>query len=147
MKVVVDTSILVDHLRGGMAWRDFLARVEKDTEFFIPTIVIFELYSGKNTQEAHILHKVVNLVKLFQKIELDEEIAIRAGELYRDVSKDLQVPDYIIAASALKIGGTVITLNKRHFQQIPGLSLYPLNISQSSIGLRTNRNLRIFSGH
>lgn len=126
MKLVVDTSILIDHLRGGVAWRDFLARAEKDIEFFLPTIVIFELYSGKSTQDRHILHKVINLVRLFQTIELDGEIAIRAGELYRDVSKDLQVPDYIIAASALKIGGIVLTLNRKHFKLIPGVSLHPL---------------------
>lgn len=129
MKLVVDTSILIDHLRGGMVWRDFLAGVEKDSEFFIPTIAIFELYSGKSTKDSLVSHKVISLIKLFQKIELTESIAKRAGEIYRDLSMTFQVPDYIIAASALEIGGTVITLNRKHFQQVPGLSLYPLNLS------------------
>lgn len=67
--------------------------------------------------------KIKNILHYLQRVELTEEIAKRAGELYRDISKTLQVPDYIIAASALTLGGRVLTLNKKHFQQIPGLAI------------------------
>jgi len=56
-----------------------------------------------------------------------EKIAISAERLYRDVSKNLDVPDYIIVASALEINGMVVTLNKSHFTLIPNLTLYSLN--------------------
>lgn len=126
MKLVIDSSILIDHLRGGSKWRKILSNLEEETQFFIPTIVFYELFSGKSSGNAETSRKILNLVKSFQRVELHEEISKKAGELYRDITARLDVPDYIIAASALAIGGTVVTLNRKHFELIPGLSLYLL---------------------
>ena len=124
MKLVLDTSILIDHLRGGDKWKKILKTLEEEAEFFIPTIVFFELYSGKSSQDPKTSHRILNLVNAFQRIELNEKIATRAGQIYRDINKTLEVPDYIIAASALELGATVLTLNRKHFEQIPHLGLY-----------------------
>lgn len=124
MKVVIDASILIDHLRGGRVWRKFLKEAGPETELYLSTIVIFELFSGKSMENPNVLTKVAKLLKLFETIDFDVSIAKRAGQLYRDISETLDVPDYIIAASALSIGGMVLTLNKKHFQKIPGLDLY-----------------------
>lgn len=123
MKLVVDTSILIDYLRGGTKWKELLLKVEEGTEFYLPTIVIFELFSGKSSADSRILNRITILLKYFQQIELSEDIAERAGKLYRDINKRFDVPDYIIAASALNIGGTVATLNRKHFVEFPGLEL------------------------
>lgn len=128
MKLVIDTSILIDHLRGGLLWKNLLDEIEeKNSELFVPTIVLFELFSGRSTRQSTASVKINKLLRDFQRIELTEEIAKRAGELYRDIKKTLQVPDYIIAASALEMGGIVVTLNRKHFEQIPHLALYPMN--------------------
>lgn len=126
MKFVIDTSILIDALRGGIKWEKFLVSLSEAVQLHIPTIVIFELFSGSSTKEPKVYQKVADIIKYLQRVELTEEIAIRAGELFRDVNKTLQVPDYIVAASALEIGGIVVTLNKKHFQAIPGIKIYPL---------------------
>lgn len=126
MKIVIDTSILIDSLRGGTKWQDFLKDLSQEVELYIPTVVIFELFSGHSTKNVEIHRKVENIITYLRRIELTEEIAIRAGGLYRDIKQTLQVPDYIIAASCLSIGGMVVTLNRKHFEQIPNLSLYPL---------------------
>lgn len=126
MKLVLDSSILIDHLRGGSKWGEILSNLEEEAQFFIPTIVFYELFSGKSSENAETSRKILHLVKSFQRIELNEEIAKKAGEIYRDITTRLGVPDYIIAASALAIGGTVVTLNRKHFELIPGLSLYSL---------------------
>lgn len=126
MKLVVDTSILIDYLRGGTKWQDFLVNAPRNAELFLPTIAIFELFSGKSTKKSLIAEDISNLLKRFTNIELDENIAQKAGELRRDVGHHISPQDYIIAASALEINGTVVTLNKKHFEQIPNLKLYPL---------------------
>lgn len=125
MKLVVDTSVLIDHLRGGKILQQILDQLSEDDELFISSIVFFELFSGKSSAKKLVAAKIYNLVKNFQKIELDDDIARRAGELNRDVTAKLEVPDYIIAASALNIGAAVLTLNQKHFRQIPHLPLYP----------------------
>lgn len=127
MKLIVDTSILIDNLRGGTVLYSILDEIEKENaELVLPTIVVFELFSGKSTQEKLIEDKINKLLKNFQRVELSEKIAKRAGELFRDVNKNLSAPDYIIAASAIELNATVITLNKKHFEQIATLNLYPL---------------------
>lgn len=124
MKLVLDTSIIIDYLRNGKVGVEFFNKVAEDTVFFIPTIVIFELFSGQSTKDPQKLKKIIDFIEYFQKIELTETIAQKAGEIYRDLSSTLQPPDYIIAASALETGGVVVTLNKKHFEPIPNLKLY-----------------------
>lgn len=128
MKIIVDSSIIIDYLRGGKKWDDFIsvAEAEQNSQLFLPTIVIFELYSGTSTRSIKKLQEMIYFINQFERIDLDEHIARLAGELSRDAKQHIQAPDYIIAASAVQIGAKVLTLNKKHFAQIPHLSLYPL---------------------
>lgn len=128
MKIVVDSSIIIDYLRGGKRWDDFIsvAETEQDPQLFLPTIVIFELYSGTSTKSIKKLQEMVHFISQFERIDLNEHIARLAGELSRDVKLRIQAPDYIIAASALLVNAAVLTLNKKHFDQIPNVNLYPL---------------------
>ncbi len=128
MKVVVDSSIIIDYLRGGTKWEKFIASAGEEVELFLPTMAIFELFSGKSTKNPRKVRDMLDFISQFRRMDLDDKIAKRAGEIYRDMSATLQVPDYIIAASALEINGMVVTLNKKHFAQIPNLVLYPLGI-------------------
>lgn len=126
MKLVVDTSLLIDHLRGGGRWNEFVKEIDRDSELFLPTVVSFELFSGKSSKDSRVIKKINDFSKYFQKIDLTWVIAQRAGEIYRSGITDLQIPDYLIAATALDIGGVVVTLNKKHFSKVPGLLLYPI---------------------
>lgn len=124
MKVVIDSSIIIDYLRGGTKWDDFIDSADRNIELFLPTIVIFELFSGTSTQDLGEAHDMIDFIKDFQRIDLTENIAKLAGELFRDTKLKISAADYLIAASALSLGASVLTLNQKHFQQIPGLDLY-----------------------
>ncbi len=126
MKILVDSSIIIDYLRGGKKWDEFIDQVEKDVQLFLPTIVIFELFSGSSTKNISRLKEMLSFIREFQRIDLNESIAQVSGEFFRDSKTKIQVADYIIAASALSINATVLTLNQKHFEQIPNLSIYPL---------------------
>lgn len=124
MKLVIDTSIIIDYLRGGIKWEEFLKGVDRESELFLPTGVVFELYSGQSTKKPSVSENILNLLKKFEAVDLNAGIAKRAGELCRDIGRHISPLDYIIAASALDMGGTVVTLNRKHFEQIPGLAVY-----------------------
>ena len=126
MNLVLDTSIIIDHLRGGNQWELLLSKVKDEADFYIPTIVIYELFSGKSSKRPKVIEEIDTFLKNFKRIELTEKVAKRAGELYREGGGQAGAADYIVAASAFEVGASLITLNRRHFQQIPGLSIYPL---------------------
>ena len=126
MRLIVDTDIIIDHLRGGVIWENILESINKDCEFYIATVVIPELFSGRSTIDDEVSIKILDFLQIFNEIDLNKDIAKKAGELFRDVNRNLGIADYIIAASALVTGSTIITLNKKHFEQIPRLIIYPL---------------------
>lgn len=124
MKIVIDSSILIDYLRGGIKWQEFLESAPQNAELFLPTIVIFELFSGKSAKKAQVATAILALLQQFTPIELTAAISQRAGELYK--GSHIDAVDYIIAATALELHASVLTLNTKHFQQITSLNLYPL---------------------
>lgn len=127
MKLVVDTSLLVDYLRGGLIGDQLFDKLEEEkAELYIPTIVIYELFSGKSSDKLSVEQDINDFISRFKRIELTEEIAKKAGKLYKISGKQIGPQDYIIAASALVIEAKVLTLNTKHFEQISGLSLYPI---------------------
>lgn len=127
MKIVVDTSLLIDHLRSGKVSKPVFDKLEEEkVHFYIPTIVIYELFAGKSSKTPSVKKEIQDFLRGFKRVELSEKIATIAGELFRDSKTKIGISDYIIAASALEMDATVVTLNLKHFGQIPGLSLYPL---------------------
>jgi tRNA(fMet)-specific endonuclease VapC len=124
MNILVDTSIVIDHLRGGKKWESIKTSLGEDDWLYMPTIVIYELFSGDSTKKLEKLKEVTDFIQHFRKIELTESIAESAGKLCREYKKTIQVQDYIIAASAISVNAQIVTLNQKHFQKISGVSLY-----------------------
>ena len=126
MKLVIDTSVLIDKLRGGEKWDVFLEGVGEEVELYLPSIVVFELFSGIGSRKTEVVKMILNLRRYFRDVDLTWDIGRMAGEINRDLPHSLDIPDYIIGATALIIGAQVVTLNTKHFQKILGLSIYPL---------------------
>lgn len=124
MKLVCDTSILVDKLRGGKKWDELTIGMGKDVELYLPSVVVFELYSGQSTRNPEMEKNLRRVVGYFEVVELSARIAQKAGEIFRDETSDLQVPDYIVAATALELDAEVVTLNKKHFAKVAGLKIF-----------------------
>ena len=124
MKLVIDTSILIDKLRGGRKWDNFLENLDDGVKLYLPSIVVFELFSGISSRKSEMAKKILGFRKYFFGVDLTWEIARKAAEINRDYPGDLDIPDYIIGATALNLGAEVVTLNIKHFQKIPGVSIY-----------------------
>ncbi len=125
MNYIFDTNIIIDGLRQNKRAEKIFSQFENtDDHLFISSITIFELFSGKSSKDKKQNQAINDLLKYFTEVDINLKIAKIAGEIYRDKIKDLGVPDYIIAATAIEIGAQVATLNLKHFQKIPGLSIY-----------------------
>lgn len=124
MKFVLDTSIIIDKLRGGDRWDSFLASISSGDVIYLPSIVAFELFLGISSRRKIVADKIEGFRKYVRQVDLTWGIARRAAEICRDWVKDIDAADYIIAATAIEVGAQVVTLNKKHFQKIPGIGVW-----------------------
>lgn len=123
MKLALDTNIFIDKLRGGVKLDEFLSNINEGVELFLPTVVVFELFSGLSSKQKTVTEKIIGFRKYFREIDLNWSIAKKAAEIHRDNSS-IEAFDCIVAATAIEIGAQVVTLNKKHFSQIPQVVIY-----------------------
>jgi predicted nucleic acid-binding protein len=110
--LLVDTDVLIDHLRGARAFTPSHARVSYST------VTRAELFAGRASQE-----KVVRtLLGPFRELPVDRAVAELGGRLRRD--HGVRIADALIAATALVHGLELLTRNVRDFAPVPALRLY-----------------------
>jgi predicted nucleic acid-binding protein len=121
-KVVIDTDILIDHLRGLEKAEEYLKKIENGkVKGVISVITEAELAAGESMRDILVQMKVRRLTRILEKVEVTSEIAWKAGELRRDYKCRLM--DALIAATALKLNLKRVTRNVRHYEKIKGLEI------------------------
>lgn len=116
MRAFVDSDIIIRHLRGDKKARNFLRRLRGKKEY--------ELWTGA-MQRAEVtffmrdneVDQTMQLLSLFQTEAVDQKLVDEAGILFRkwNPSHGIDVNDAILAASAMRAGGVVFSLNKKHY--------------------------------
>ncbi len=76
-----------------------------------------ELFAGRNTHEP----SLQRTLELIDELPVDRVIAESAGRIRR--TTQLDIPDALIAATALEHGLPVMTRNRRHFERVANLIL------------------------
>lgn len=119
MRVVLDTSVLVDHLRSSSPAAEYLAGLQDRPS--CSEISRIEVIQGLRSAERKAAER---LFALLDWIPVSEAVARRAGDLgrrWRRSHPDIGVADLAIAATAEQIEGTVATRNLKHFPMFEGL--------------------------
>ena len=98
--VVIDSDVLIDHLRGFPGAKTFLSFFfGNNYTGMISTITAMELLSGKSASEEAGRKKIERLLSLFKAVDVTFSIAEKAGEIRRQYSTN--PIDSLIAAVAL----------------------------------------------
>ena len=120
MRYVLDTTFIVDHLRGERAARDRLAQiVDLGDEPFVTDVIVAESWTGAHADRDPDLEALLQFIEFVQP---GQETAMLAGRWRSDLrrrGRTLALGDSLIAASAHHLGATVITRNVRDFTQTP----------------------------
>jgi toxin FitB len=106
---LLDTDVLIDHLRGHRRLDLF------DPGWKISVVTRCELFAGRNSDEPS-LQRTLDQI---DELSVDRVIAESAGRIRRTTQID--IPDALIAATALEHGIPVMTRNRRHFERVAGL--------------------------
>ena len=122
MAIVVDTSVLIDHLRGEEAAREALRGATAAGERLVASVLTrVEVLAGMRGPEERATRRLLDSLDW---IEVDAELAERAGMLanrYLPSHPGVDPVDYVIAATAEHLDARLWTRNVRHFPMFPEL--------------------------
>ena len=118
---IIDSSILIDCLRGRANAIAFLTSHTRTARATTHLIVAAELLAGaRDKVESAQIDSFLNSFDLAVPAEAD---GLSALNLYRQyhLSHGVDWPDCQIAATALRLGVEVFTQNVKHFSALPGV--------------------------
>lgn len=124
-KVVIDASVVIDHLRKAREEKSLLEVTVENTDIepLISVAVIQELFAGQSSKDKEPEEKIRKVLHLLNMIAVTSEIAELAGQIMRDTKPPVQFADAQIAATAILNGAALLTFNKKDFQEIKDLEL------------------------
>lgn len=137
MGLILDSSVAIAAERRGDSVQALLQRVIDavgDQEAALSTAGVVELVHGihrANTPERRARREafVEDLLAAVVVYPFTTDIARLAGKLDAEQqSRGVVIPfaDLLIGTTALSLGYSVLTTNRRHFERIPGLALLQL---------------------
>lgn len=118
--ILLDTNILIEILKGN---QETISRVESINIIAISAISAMELYYGAfNKVEVNKLEKFMTL---FEIIDFNEQISQTSTRLIKTYAKshNLDIPDSLIASTALVNNYKLFTYNLKDFRYINGIEL------------------------
>lgn len=124
--VVLDTSIIIDHLRTQNTKATVLENITNNfspSDLYISVITVQELFIGQSTKIDRKLQDLNLLLNALKCLEYDSTIAEYAGKIQRDTTRIVTFPDAAIAATTILNGFQLATLNTKDFLAIKNLRL------------------------
>ena len=120
--ILVDSDVLIAHLRGVAAARDWLIEARgRGPRLATSAVSVTEIAGGMRSAERSEVWALLDTLKIEP---VDDLVARRAGEMmrtYRRSHSAIGLGDYLIAATAATRGHELATLNVEHFPMFKGL--------------------------
>jgi len=121
-KVVIDTDVLIDLLRGRAAAQALLLRVTGHAIPCCSVISVAEIHAGMHVQERA---RTTALLDSLVLLDVTRSVAELAGHFkQRERARRLELADCLIAATAVTEAAALATGNVRHYP-MPELTLVP----------------------
>lgn len=121
MRVVVDTSVIIDYLRRKDKRNCTFAHLKGAVDMVISFITLTELYSGKSSEYKKGNKLIEEIIASCEIKLVGWEEAKKAGEIRRNYQ--LSLGDCFVAQLAVGEKLPLATLDKKAFGKIEGLEL------------------------
>ena len=111
--ILIDTGILINFLRGDMKAKEFLSNLADDGTVYCSAITIAEIFAGMIENERKQTEELIDSLNI---INVNKEIAEKAGSYKNRIkTQNLELDDYIIAATAFYKKAILATGNGKHY--------------------------------
>lgn len=126
MKLLLDTSVLIDVLRLRKQRRDWLAQLARGGHTLSTTTLnVAELYAGMRPGEEIQTEALLAGLESYEINGADARFAGKLKSSWARKGRTLTLDDAIIAAITIERGCALVTDNRRDFP-MPEVQLYPL---------------------
>jgi hypothetical protein len=123
IKLLIDTDILIDSLRGVKVAKDLFRT--KDIDIYCSILSKKELLSKGGLRESE-RKRVINLLSRIKVLRIDDDINKKYFSLLKKYGeRPERIADYIIAATAWSKKLALLTRNRKHFVYIKEITLSP----------------------
>jgi predicted nucleic acid-binding protein len=120
---VLDTDVLVDHLRDAGPGKELVDRLAGASGFRITAVSAFELVLGRSYLRNP---EPVDTVLAVPCLVLTRDAAVRAGGLLRELrarGAAIDIRDAMQAGICIEAGARLVTRNHAHFDRVRGLAV------------------------
>jgi tRNA(fMet)-specific endonuclease VapC len=122
--ILVDTSVLIDYFRKQDKERSvFLQLARSGYEMTISSVTEFEIYSGVSVAQESFWTELLDQIHIIPFGSLEARRAVALQKELKRSRKQLDVPDLFFAATALAHELSLASLNRKHFDRVPGLKV------------------------
>ena len=123
--VLCDTNIFISVFNGREDTIQILKELGVEN-IVISSITVMELYQGMGNKGE--LAEMKKRLKFYGVIHMDREISEKSVKLITryKLSNNLQIPDAIIAATSVVKNLSLFTYNRKDFDYIESINLYPI---------------------
>ena len=120
--ILCDTNVIIEILKGDEKTIKVIEKIGLEN-IAVSSVTVMELYFGALNKRE--LSKIKKHLKALNIVHFDNDISELAVSMIESYSKShgLQIPDAIIAATALSFEMKLFTLNLKDFRYIDGLKL------------------------
>jgi predicted nucleic acid-binding protein len=124
IKLIVDTDIIIDYLKGVRPARELFK--SKDIVIYCSILSKKELLSKVGLSDSE-RKKIVNLISRLKVLKIDNDINQKYMLLInRYGERQSSIVDYLIAATAWAKNLPLLTRNIKHFKKIKEIKLSPV---------------------
>jgi predicted nucleic acid-binding protein len=120
--ILCDTNIIIEILKGNKRTINIIESIGLEN-IAISSVTLMELYFGALNKKE--LNKIKKHLQALNIVHFDTDISESAIKLIERFSKShgLQIPDAIIAATAMTSKVELFTFNLKDFKYIDGINL------------------------
>lgn len=120
--LVVDTSVLVDHLRQFEPATQLLEDALRAQRPLVSSeLCRLEIIAGMRAREKRATTQLLSLLEWWPVDQRVLETAQTLARRHGPANRGIGAVDYVLAATTKLLGGQLVTVNVKHFPMIPGL--------------------------
>lgn len=122
-RILIDTSILIDHLRKTKKDETLFYKHLSSHQYFISSITAFEFLIGSTPKNRQFTESLLTELPI---LPFDSACVKTAATIYKQLKSQnrlISLPDIFIGATSIAHDLPLLTLNEKHFSRIENMKM------------------------